>query len=77
MAHVVLSEEDKVVIKRWLARHNKKCSLLLREGPLKGLPCVGVLGARFTYEITPSNVGHLGKVICGCGKSVDLPAEGG
>lgn len=49
----------------WKAEHDKTCPFADR---LKQ----GAAGGRFTYEFTPTSLGMVTKVVCGCGGVHDM-----
>ena len=49
----------------WLKEHDETC-------PFADPKKQGAIGGRLTYAFTPNSLGIVEKVICGCGKEVDL-----
>ena len=60
-----VSKEDEIKLKRWLDRHDKKCPIATPE------KC-GTIGERLTYSFTPTSLGTVTKVSCGCKEEIDL-----
>ncbi len=76
MAHVVLTAEDQRIVAEWLRRHDATCPIVVDDkGVKRTMPDVGMLGARLSYSLTPSNLGWLATVTCSCGCSIELPDD--
>ena len=60
-----LSEKDGKAFSSWLEEHNKTC-------PFKSKLSQGAIGGRLTYKFTPTNLGLITKIECGCGSEVDV-----
>lgn len=52
-------------INSWLAEHDKECPYTQREKQ-------GAIGGRLTYQFTPTGLGIVTRVICGCGAETDI-----
>jgi len=53
------------MITDWLKQHDVTC-------PYANPARQGASGGRLTYEFTPTTIGLIAKVKCGCGGSVDV-----
>jgi hypothetical protein len=61
-----LSEQEVSKTKVWEKHHD--CSI---QPGISGERC-GTIGDRFSYTFTPTSLGIIAKVTCGCGKSLCL-----
>lgn len=57
-----LTEEDKKKYNTWLKEHNKTCPIAYE----------GAIGGKITFQFTPTSLGTVTVVICGCGKKLNL-----
>ena len=57
-----LTEEDVKKYRAWLKEHNEIC-------PIK---YEGAIGGKITFQFTPTGLGIITKVICCCGKELNL-----
>lgn len=48
---------------KWNEEHKKKCSLKDSQG---------AIGGRLTFSFTPTGLGTITEVKCGCGEEIDL-----
>ena len=55
-----LTEKDYKKLNEW--NENHVCTLTYS----------GAIGGKFTYSFTPNSLGCVEKVICACGKSIDV-----
>jgi len=55
-----LSEEDEKKYAEWSKNHN--CPITY----------TGAIGGKTTFQFTPTGLGSIIKVICGCGEELDL-----
>ncbi len=60
-----LSEKVNKTFEDWLLEHDKTCPFKLRLNQ-------GAIGGRFTYKYTPTSLGIVAKIECGCGSEVDV-----
>lgn len=60
-----LYDDEKEKLREWLKEHDKKCVLAV---PMNQ----GAIGGRLTYCFTPTGLGAIVKVKCGCGSEVTL-----
>jgi len=58
-----LTKEKRQKFNDWLNQHNKYCQLKDNDG---------AIGGRLTYCFTPTNLGIIITVKCGCGAECDL-----
>lgn len=57
-----LTEEEENKYRVWIKEHNETC-------PIK---YSGAIGGKITFQFTPTSLGLITKVICGCGKELNL-----
>ena len=58
-----LTGEEETKYKKWIAKHDKKCPLKNHEG---------AIGGRLTFSFTPTGLGLITEVRCGCGGKINL-----
>ena len=58
-----ITGSELVKLNKWMKEHDKTCVLKYNQG---------AIGGRLTYEFTPTGLGVIIKVKCGCGEFVDL-----
>lgn len=63
MSVVAFTKEENQLLKEWDKSHD--CDF--REAK-----DIGAIGGRLTYQLTPTGLGMVTKVICACGKEADL-----
>ena len=60
-----ISEEEQKSIREWMDKHDEEVH---RARTLDDkLKLAGCCGGRYTYEFTPTSIGTIGTVKCGCG----------
>jgi hypothetical protein len=57
-----LTEEEENKYKIWIKEHNKTCSIKY----------AGAIGGKITFQFTPTSLGLVTQVVCGCGKKLNL-----
>ena len=62
-ANFSYDEEELKKYNKWMKKHNKKCPLYGNDG---------AIGGRITYSFTPTSLGLIKKIECGCGEKLDL-----
>lgn len=60
-----LCATDQEKLNKWFCDH--KCVYYGRPDSY-----AGAIGGNFTYEVTPTSLGDIFKVSCGCGQEIDL-----
>lgn len=63
------TEEQIKKLKEWQDNHNCKLS---DDPNFPGEKAIGAIGGRFTHLFTPTSLGVIEKVKCGCGAEIDL-----
>ena len=58
-----LSKEENTKYKKWLTKHDKKCPYKNNEGSI---------GGRLTYCFTPTSLGVITEIKCGCGVKINV-----
>ena len=55
-----LNENEIKKFHKWKIKHNKNCSI----------KNAGAIGGKFTFSFTPTGLGCITKITCGCGKEI-------
>ena len=57
-----LTEEEEQKYRTWIKEHNEDCQIKYS----------GAIGGKITFQFTPTSLGVITKVICGCGEELIL-----
>lgn len=65
-----LDDEQTEAVSKWKKEH--ECSLRTDDHGIKRERYAGAIGGATTYQFTPTGLGMITKVICGCGAEIDV-----